>query len=91
MLLEPMVARNLGVVFVDFAVPLLPVVVFALANPDPANDSAGRDFCFLFPVRDIVDDFVADVMGNPLACQSSPSSFFNLTCSSSSSETTSFF
>ena len=63
-----MIAWNLGVVFVDFSVRLLPVKVFALADPDPVHDSAGRDFCFLFPVSDVVNDFVANVMGNPLAC-----------------------
>jgi hypothetical protein len=64
---KPMIARNLGVVFVDFAVALLPVKVFALADPDPANDATGRDFRFLFPVADVVNDFIANVMGNPLA------------------------
>jgi len=65
--LEPMIAWHLGVVFVDFAVTLLPVEIFALADPDPANDSAGRNFCLLFPVSDVVNDLVANVMGNPLA------------------------
>ena len=69
---KPVIAWNVGVVFVDFPVTLLPVKVFALADPDPVHDSAGRDFCFLFPVSDVVsdvvNDFVANVMGNPLAC-----------------------
>lgn len=65
--LKPMIAGNLCIVFVDFAVTLFPVKVFALADSDPANNAAGRDFRFLFPVANVVDDFVANVMGNPLA------------------------
>lgn len=89
--LKPVVTRNPSVVLVDFAITLLPVEVFAGADPDPANDLAGWDFGFLFPGSDIVDDGIADVVGNPLSIQSSPSSFFSLTCSSRSSATTSFF
>ena len=86
-----MVTRELSIVLVDFAVTFLPVKVLAGAEPDPANDLAGWDLGFLFPSSDIVDDGFADVLGKPLSIQSSPSSFFNLTCSSRSSATTSFF
>ena len=65
--LKPMIPRHLGIVFIDFSVTLLPVKVFTVADPDPADDLPRRDFCFLLPVANIVDDFVADVMGNPLA------------------------
>lgn len=67
MVFKPVVSRDLRVVLIDFAVPLFPVEVLALADSNPANDSVGGNFRFMFPVTDVVDDFVADVMGNPPA------------------------
>ncbi len=48
-----MVTSHRRIVFVDLAVTLLPVKAFALADP--------------VPVANVVDDKVANVMGNPLA------------------------
>ncbi len=50
---KPMVTSHRRIVFVDLAVTLLPVKAFALADP--------------VPVANVVDDKVANVMGNPLA------------------------
>ncbi len=46
---------------------LIEILENALADPDPVNDPAGRDFHFLFPVANVVNDRVANVMGNPPA------------------------
>ena len=87
---EPPVAGNPAVVFVDFAVALPPVVELAQTDSDPLDDLLGRDFRPVRPVTNVVDDLIASVVGNPGSGQSSPRTFFSLTCSSSSSDTTSF-
>lgn len=67
MVLEPMVTWYQYVVLIEFFIPLLPVEVLALANADLADDSTRGDLCFLFPPVNVVDHFVADIMGKPLA------------------------
>ena len=88
---EPPVARNLAVVLVDLAVAMIPVVKLAGSQPEPAQQLSGGQLGALGPVVQVVDDLVAGVVGNPGSVQSSPSSFFSLTCSSMSSTMTSFF
>ena len=66
MVFEPMVSRYQCVVLIDFSIPLFPVEVLAVANADPADNSTGGDLCLLFPLVNVVDNFVADIMGNPL-------------------------
>jgi hypothetical protein len=87
---EPPVAGNPAIMFVDLAVTLPPVVELALADAQPLDELLGRDLRPIRPVASVIDDLVTGVVGNPGSGQSSPSTFFNLTCSSSSSATTSF-
>lgn len=87
---EPVIARDPGVVFVDFAIALLPVVELALGDVDPGDEAFDRDLGFVGPGLNEVDDLVAGVVGSPGAGQASPSSFFNWVCSSMSSAMTSF-
>jgi hypothetical protein len=63
--LEPVVARDQGVVLVDLAVALSPVVELACAQTEPADESLDGEFGAVGPVVDEVDDFVAGVVGNP--------------------------
>ena len=63
---EPMVAGDAGIVFIDFAEALCPVVVFAGGDGDPANEAMSRELGFVAPFADEVDDLIADVMGRPL-------------------------
>jgi len=50
---------------VDFAVALFPVVELAGAQTDPAEKTAGRDLALVAPGPNEIDEFVADVVGNP--------------------------
>ena len=87
---KPVVAWHPGVVFVDLAEAVLPVVELAGADADPGEEAAGGDVGLVGPGTDEIDDLVAGVVGNPAAGQGSPSSFFSWTCSSMSSPRTSF-
>ena len=53
--------------FVGFSKSFLPVKVLAGGNANPGNDLLGGDAGFVFPGSDVVDDFIADVVGNPLS------------------------
>ena len=87
---EPPVAGNPAVMFVDLAVTLSPVIELAQAKAQPLDEPLGRNLRSFRPIANVVDDLIASVMGNPGSSQSSPSTFFSLTCSSSNSATTSF-
>ena len=87
---QPPVAGHKPVVLVDFSVAFLPVVELTGTETGPSDDLPGRDFRAVSPVMNVIDDVVAGVVGNPDSLQRSPSSFFNWTCSSSNSATTSF-
>ena len=87
---EPVVAWHPGVVLVDLAEALFPVVELAGADADPGQEATGRDVGLVAPGADEIDDLVAGVVGDPAAGQSSPSSFFNRVCSSMSSAMTAF-
>ena len=43
------------------------LTVLARRDANPSNDFLGSDVCFVFPRSDAVDDFIADVVGNPLS------------------------
>jgi hypothetical protein len=62
---EPVVAGNAGVVFVDFAEAVFPVVELAGGESDPVEESTSREFGLVAPVADEVDDGVAGVVGRP--------------------------
>jgi hypothetical protein len=87
---KPPVARNPAVMLVHFTVALPPVIELAPAEADPPDELPGRDLRSVRPIAIVIDNLVANVMGNPGSCQSSPSTFFSVTCSSNSSATTSF-
>jgi hypothetical protein len=62
---EPVVAWQPGIVLVDLAVALLPVVELAGAQLDPAEEAAGGDVGPVTPGADEVDELIAEVVGNP--------------------------
>lgn len=88
---EPEIPRDQGIVFVDLAIAVFPLVELAGSQLEPVEQLFGRQFGTLGPVADVIDDLVARVVGNPTSFQSSPSSFFARTLASISSEITSFF
>ncbi len=63
--LEPMIARDPAVVFVHFAVTLLPTVKGAFWHAHPAEDAMGRDVGPDLPMLHVIDDAIAYVVGNP--------------------------
>ena len=87
---EPPIAWNPAVVLVDLAETLPPVVELALSDAQPGDKLLGRDLGSIRPITSVVDDLITSIVGNPGSSQSSPNSFFSLTCSSMSSATTSF-
>ena len=87
-LFQPVVARHPGVVLVDFAITLFPVMKLALGDAEPAAKAAVRDFRLLGPDANEVDNLVAAVGGDPDAGQGSPRLFFSWTCSSINSAMT---
>ena len=78
------VPRDVGVVLVDLAVPMLPVVELALVNAGPPHDSERSAGLVLFPTIPCTKSTTASrtSWGNRLAVQSSPSSFRSCTYSS---------
>ena len=62
---KPPVARDLAVVLVGLAVATFPIMELARAEPQPAQQTFGGQFRALRPVVEVVDDFVARVVGNP--------------------------
>ena len=86
---EPVITRNPAIVFIHLSVAVPPGMVFALAYAQPVDQARGREFRFVAPDADEIDDGVACLQGNPGAGQSSPSSFFSAICSSINSESTS--
>lgn len=94
---EPEVPRDLGVMFVDLPVALLPVVELAGTKFHPAEQAAGGNFGAFCPVADVVDDLVASIVGDPASLhppKADPAAFFESAAgglSSMSSAMTSFF
>jgi hypothetical protein len=62
---EPVVARHPGVVLVDLAEALLPVVELAGADADPGQEATDRDLRLVAPGADEIDELVAGVVGDP--------------------------
>jgi hypothetical protein len=62
-----MIAWHPGVVFIDFAEAMFPVVELAGADADPGQEAPGRNFGLVAPVPDEVDNGIAGVMGDPAA------------------------
>jgi hypothetical protein len=87
--LEPVVARDPGVVLVGLAVAVLPGMPLGRGQAEPQQEARDGYAGLAGPAVDEIDDLVAGVVGNPASVQSSPSAFFSWTCSSMSSERTS--
>lgn len=52
LLVQPVIARNPGIVFVDFAAPLFPVAIGSIGNSEPLHELQGGDLgSFLPPLR----------------------------------------
>lgn len=64
---EPVIAWDFCVVLVHLAVPLLPGLKLTGGNTEPADQGLGRQFGFVGPVVDVIDDLVADIVGRPAA------------------------
>jgi hypothetical protein len=62
---EPVVAWDPGVVFVDLAETLFPVVELAGADVDPGQEATDRDFGLVAPAADEIDELIADIVGDP--------------------------
>src|SRR5690606_7888885 len=90
-ILQPMVARDGSVVLVGLAVAVLPVVILAGGQPQPREHRLQRNLGPRRPATQEIDDLVAGVVWHPDPFQLTPSVFFSFTCSSISSESTSFF
>ena len=63
---EPVVAGHPGVVFIDLAEALLPVVELAGADADPGQEATDGDVGLVAPGADEIDDGVAGIVGNPM-------------------------
>jgi len=63
--LQPPVARNLAIVFVGLPVAILPLVKLARTQPQPGEQPFGGQFRPRRPMLEVIDDFVAGVVGNP--------------------------
>ena len=73
--LQPEVARNPTVVFVQRAVAFTPAVKLARRNRQPSQEAFDADLGFLRPASNEIDDLVANVGRDPLASQLSPRLF----------------
>ena len=72
---EPVVAWDEGVVLVDLAEAVLPVVEFAGGKAEPGEKATSRCIGLVAPVTDEIDDGIAGIVWHPAASQISPSSF----------------
>jgi hypothetical protein len=70
---EPVIARDPGVVFVDFALVLLPVVELTFGDVAPDDEALDRDLDFVGPGLWVVDDLVAGAVKSSGADQASRS------------------
>ena len=86
---QPEISRDPGVVLVDLAVAILPLVELAAADADPLHDPAVADAGPFAPVAHVIDDRIADVGLGPGIGQPRPSVFFRRTCSAMISAMTS--
>jgi len=60
-----MVAGHPGVVLVDLAEALFPIVELAGTDADPGQETRDRDLGFVRPRADEIDDLIARVVGDP--------------------------
>jgi hypothetical protein len=62
---EPMVTWHPGVVLVDLAEALPPVLILAAADADPGQEACDRDVGLVGPGADEIDELVACVVRDP--------------------------
>jgi len=70
--LEPMIARDLPVVLIGFAVPFLPIVKLAFADARPTDETIKGDLGLFRPEGEEVDHGIASVRGDPTTFQIPP-------------------
>jgi hypothetical protein len=63
--LEPVVARDPGVVLVGLAVAVLPGMPLGGGQAEPEQEAGDGNAGLLGPAVDEIDDLVAGVVGNP--------------------------
>ena len=90
-ILQPVVARDSGVMFVGLAVAQPPAGKLARRKPDPGYKTANGKPRALRPVGREIDHRVPHVMSDPDHRQLPPSAFFNRTISAAISARTSSF
>jgi len=62
-----MVAWHPGVVLVDLAEAVLPIVEFARADADPGKEATDGELRLVAPGADKIDDGIAGIVGDPTA------------------------
>jgi hypothetical protein len=72
-------AGNEGLVFIDFAVAILPLVILPTGECHPTDQAQRADPGAGRTALDEVDDHITGVVSNPASAQLSPSSLFVLT------------
>lgn len=80
-LVKPVITRDPAVVFVDSTVVSRPAAIRGRPDSDPLLDLSARDFRFVRPFTDVIDNLVTYFMGHPFVGQGAPLAFFNCTCS----------
>lgn len=63
--LQPEITGDQGIVLIDLAVALLPVVILAGGNAQPVNEVRHSDAGAFGPVLDEVNHRITDIMGDP--------------------------
>jgi len=62
---KPVIARHPGVVLVDLAEALFPVVELAGADADPGQEATDGDVRLVAPYPDEIDELIANIVENP--------------------------
>jgi hypothetical protein len=68
LVVQPVVARDPGVVLVGLAVAVLPGVPLGGGDAEPRQEAGDGDAGLVGPAVDEIDDLVAGVVGNPASC-----------------------
>jgi hypothetical protein len=64
-ILQPVIARDPTVVFVDLSIPLSPAVKRPLGYAYPSEDPVCGNLRAVLPVVDVIDKGVSRLVGNP--------------------------
>src|SRR5271165_3318908 len=88
--LQPPITRDPRVMLVGQAMACAPIVELTRGDSQPCDEPLDRNLGAAGPLANVIDDRIANVVEDPGAGQSSPSSFFNWRWASINSATTSF-